>query len=153
LLLDENSAFRSKVLASVLTDESKADKTASTAGRASSGFIVNASEAEYTTSQSSGMPRRAFTDERMTTNVSVLIHSVCEASLVSPQSAGRQSVAPGVAELRLHSEDGQFRMFYLTARADRILVFHAFAKKTRETPALGIALGRRRLKELPHEKD
>jgi len=39
------------------------------------------------------------------------------------------SVAPGVSELRLRSEDGQFRVFYFTANEEDILVPHAFVKK------------------------
>ncbi|MCC6587121.1 MAG: type II toxin-antitoxin system RelE/ParE family toxin [Bryobacterales bacterium] len=65
-----------------------------------------------------------------------------------PLSRSMPSVAPGVAELRLHGQDGQFRTFYLAARSEGILVFHAFAEKTRQTPPSEIALGRRRLKEL-----
>ena len=30
------------------------------------------------------------------------------------------SVAPGVSELRLHSEDGQFRAFYFTASTEAV---------------------------------
>ncbi len=58
------------------------------------------------------------------------------------------SVAPGVSELRLRSEDGQFRTFYYTTSIEGILVIHAFAKKSRQTPPAEIELGRRRLKEL-----
>ncbi len=70
-----------------------------------------------------------------------------------PLSRPMPGVAPGVSELRLHSEDGQFRTFYYTAHAQGILVIHAFAKKTRQTPPAEIGLGRRRLKELIDDQD
>jgi len=63
------------------------------------------------------------------------------------------SVAAGVFELRLHSEDGQFRTFYFTASAKGILVIHAFVKKTRQTPPSEIHLARRRLKEMQNDPD
>ena len=58
------------------------------------------------------------------------------------------AVAAGVAELRFHGEDGQFRTFYFTPNAQAILVLHAFTKKTRQTPPSEIQLARRRLKEM-----
>ena len=63
------------------------------------------------------------------------------------------SVAPGASELRLHSEDGRFRAFYFTASTAGILVFPAFAKKTRQTPPAEIQAGRRRLKEMLNEEN
>jgi phage-related protein len=61
------------------------------------------------------------------------------------------SVAAGVSELRLRSEDGQFRTFYFTACARGILVLHAFVKKTQQTPPSEIQLARVRLKEMNDE--
>jgi len=61
-------------------------------------------------------------------------------------------VAPGVAELRVHGEDGQFRAFYFTASAEGILVFHAFAKKKQQTSPADIRLARKRLKEMLDDK-
>jgi phage-related protein len=58
------------------------------------------------------------------------------------------SVAAGVAELRVKSEDGTFRVFYHVASTRGVLVFHAFAKKTQRTPPLELELARKRLKEL-----
>ena len=65
-----------------------------------------------------------------------------------PLARPMPSVAPGVSELRLHSEDGQFRAFYFTASAKGILVPHAFVKKTQQTSPSEIQLARKRLKEL-----
>jgi phage-related protein len=58
------------------------------------------------------------------------------------------TVAPGVSELRVKGEDGIFRVFFFTATAKGILVFHAFAKKTQRTPPLEIELAKKRLKKL-----
>jgi len=58
------------------------------------------------------------------------------------------SVGAGVSELRVKGQDNIFRVFYYTASARGVLVFHAFAKKTRRTPAREIELGRKRLQEL-----
>ena len=63
------------------------------------------------------------------------------------------AVAPGVSELRLHSEDGQFRTFYFTASAKGVLIVHAFVKKTPQTPPAEIQLGRKRFKEMQDEQD
>ena len=71
-----------------------------------------------------------------------------------PLSRPMPSVAPGVSELRLHSEDGQFRTFYfVAASAKGILVLHAFVKKTQQTPPSEIQLARRRLKEMQDDED
>ena len=70
-----------------------------------------------------------------------------------PLSRPMPSVSPGVSELRLHSEDGQFRAFYLTAGPQGILVIHAFVKKTSQTLPGEIQLGRKRLKELQDDQD
>ena len=61
------------------------------------------------------------------------------------------SVAPGVSELRLHNEDGQYRVLYFTASATGIIVLHAFVKKSQQTPPSEIQLARKRLKEMYDE--
>jgi phage-related protein len=68
--------------------------------------------------------------------------------LALPQSRPMPAVAAGVAELRVRGRDGVFRVFYYTATADGVLVFHAFRKKTQQTPPLHLELARQRLKEL-----
>ena len=69
-------------------------------------------------------------------------------ALQMPTSRPMPSVAIGAAELRVRDESGTYRVFYYVASARGILVFHAFAKKTRNTPPLEIELARKRLKEL-----
>ena len=71
--------------------------------------------------------------------------------LSMPLSRPMPSVAPGVSELRLHDGAGQFRAFYFTASTEGILVFHAFVKKSEQTPPIEIQTGRRRLKEMLDE--
>jgi phage-related protein len=43
-------------------------------------------------------------------------------------------------------------VFYYTKLGDRVLIFHAFAKKTQKTPHHEVVLAKERLKELLHEK-
>jgi phage-related protein len=61
------------------------------------------------------------------------------------------SVSIGAFELRIHDADGQYRVFYAVASEKGILVFHAFAKKTRKTPHSEILLARKRWKEMQDE--
>ena len=72
--------------------------------------------------------------------------------LSMPLSRAMQVVASGVEELRLKDRSGAYRIFYLTRRADAILVFHAFVKKAQKTPRQEIELGRQRLKEMLDEE-
>jgi phage-related protein len=69
-------------------------------------------------------------------------------ALQMPISRPMPSVAIGAAELRVRDENGIYRVFYYAASARGILVFHAFTKKTRNTPPLEIELARKRIKEL-----
>lgn len=69
-----------------------------------------------------------------------------------PLSRPMPSIAPGAAELRIRDKNGIYRAFYYTSSPRGILLFHAFMKKTRTTPEQELDLGKRRLKELLHEK-
>ena len=69
-------------------------------------------------------------------------------TLGMPAARPMPTVGSGVSELRVKGEDGTFRVFYFTATAKGVLVFHAFAKKTQRTPPLEIELAKKRLKEL-----
>lgn len=71
--------------------------------------------------------------------------------LIMPLSRPMPSVGLGVEELRLKDRSGIYRVFYLARRADAVLVFHAFQKKTEKTDIAEIKLGRKRLKELIDE--
>jgi phage-related protein len=69
-------------------------------------------------------------------------------SLGMPAARPMPIIAPGAWELRVRGRDGVFRVFYYTASAPGILVFHAFQKKTQRTPAPEVERARKHLKEL-----
>src|SRR5258706_9354590 len=68
-----------------------------------------------------------------------------------PLSRPMPTVAPGVAEIRLHDSHGRYRVFYVAATDRGVLVFHAFVKKTQRTPPSEIRLAQKRLKEMLDE--
>lgn len=70
-----------------------------------------------------------------------------------PQARPMPTVAAGVSELRVRGEDGIYRAFYQTAPSQKILVFHAFVKKTQRTPAREIRLAQKHLRELLDAQD
>ncbi|MGK5083412.1 type II toxin-antitoxin system RelE/ParE family toxin [Bdellovibrionota bacterium FG-1] len=69
-------------------------------------------------------------------------------SLGMPASRPMPSIAQGAHELRVKNAAGQYRIFYFVKFRDAVLVFHAFKKKTRETPKIEIQTGQRRLGEM-----
>lgn len=69
-------------------------------------------------------------------------------NLSMPLSRPMKSVGKGVEELRVKDASGIYRTFYLTRLKDRIVVFHAFMKKTQKTSQKEISTGQKRLKEL-----
>jgi phage-related protein len=69
-------------------------------------------------------------------------------SLSVPLSRPMPGVASGASELRLRDASGAFRVFYIAKLGASILVFHAFTKKTQNTPAKELTLAQRRLKEM-----
>jgi len=72
--------------------------------------------------------------------------------LSMPFAKPMPTVDTGVEELRVKDASGAFRIFYFTRLSDRVLIFHAFQKKTQKTPKHEIELGRKRFKELYNEK-
>ena len=58
-----------------------------------------------------------------------------------------KAVGPGVREMRLREVSGAFRVIYLATLPDRVLVLHAFHKKTQRTAKKDIDLAARRLRE------
>lgn len=71
-----------------------------------------------------------------------------------PLSRPMSDVYAGVHELRFRDSRGIQRVFYYLKSKQGILVFHAFTKKSQKTPAMEMALGRKRLKEmLANEKE
>lgn len=63
-----------------------------------------------------------------------------------------QTVGPGVREIRIRETSGAFRVIYLAALEDRVLVLHAFQKKTRATPKKDLDLAAQRLKRWKAER-
>jgi phage-related protein len=53
----------------------------------------------------------------------------------------------GRAEIRIRDASGAFRIIYLATLADRVLVRHAFQKKTQQTGQRDIELAAKRLRE------
>jgi phage-related protein len=51
-------------------------------------------------------------------------------------------------EMRLTGRDGIARAIYVTARGQRVIVIHAFEKKTQKTPRASLQLAERRAKEI-----
>ena len=72
--------------------------------------------------------------------------------LSMPLSKPMPSVGVGVEELRVKDRAGIYRIFYFARRADGILIFHAFQKKTQKTPQREIELVQKRLKEMLYEE-
>ncbi len=57
-----------------------------------------------------------------------------------------KTVGQKVRELRMREASGAFRVIYLATLADRVLVLHAFQKKTQQTAQHDIDLAAARLK-------
>lgn len=56
------------------------------------------------------------------------------------------SIGTGVKEIRVKDEDGIFRVIYVVKYLDRVIVLHAFQKKTQKTAKKDIDLAKQRLK-------
>jgi len=59
-----------------------------------------------------------------------------------------RTIGPGVREFRIRDRAGAFRVVYLATFADRIVVLHAFQKKTERTAKLDVAIAVKRFREL-----
>ncbi len=59
-----------------------------------------------------------------------------------------KKVGPGVREIRVREASGAFRVIYLATLRDRVVVLHAFQKKTQRTPQRDIDLAAKRLREM-----
>jgi phage-related protein len=73
-------------------------------------------------------------------------------ALGMPLSRPMPSVAPGVEELRIRDRSGIYRTLCYSRSPRGVLVIHAFIKKTQTTSKQDVDLGRKRLRELLHEK-
>lgn len=59
------------------------------------------------------------------------------------------SIGPGVREIRVHEESGEFRVIYLATRPEAVYVLHAFQKKSQKTSRTDVALAIKRFKMIP----
>jgi phage-related protein len=59
-----------------------------------------------------------------------------------------KAIGAGVRELRIRDRAGAFRVLYLATLPDRIVVLHAFQKKTQKTARQDIELAAKRFREL-----
>jgi len=60
------------------------------------------------------------------------------------------SFGDGLFELRLKGAEGIGRVFFCTFVGRRIMMLHAFIKKTQKTPLKEIEVARKRMKEVKH---
>ena len=58
-----------------------------------------------------------------------------------------KTVGAGVREIRIREASGAFRIIYLATLPDRVLVLHAFQKKSQRTARRDIDVAARRLRE------
>ncbi len=58
-----------------------------------------------------------------------------------------KTIGSGVREIRIKQSSGAFRVIYLATLADRVLVLHAFEKKTQKTSLRDLNLATERLKK------
>ena len=65
-----------------------------------------------------------------------------------PVSRPMPSIHSGAHELRLKDAGGIYRVFYYLKSEHGILVFHAFTKKTQNTPQSEVEIAKKRLKEM-----
>ncbi len=58
------------------------------------------------------------------------------------------AIGPGVREIRTRGPSGAFRVIYLATLPDRLVILHAFQKKSQRTARPDIELARKRLRDL-----
>lgn len=63
-----------------------------------------------------------------------------------------KTIGAAVRELRIRDRSGAFRVIYLATLPDRIVVLHAFPKKTQRTAKHDIALASQRFRELARDR-
>jgi len=73
--------------------------------------------------------------------------------LGEPQSKPMKMIHQGAYELRIKDRKGIYRVIYVLAVSDKILIPHAFTKKTQKTPLKEIETSKKRLQELLNEEN
>lgn len=61
------------------------------------------------------------------------------------------TIGSGVREIRLREKSGAFRVIYITAYAEKVVVLHAFQKKTEKTTKHDIDLAKTRYRMLTNK--
>jgi phage-related protein len=64
-----------------------------------------------------------------------------------------RAMRKGLFELRMKSKEGIGRVFYGILPRQRIMMLHAFIKKSQKTPAKELSIARARLKEVQEDAD
>jgi phage-related protein len=72
-------------------------------------------------------------------------------ALGNPQSKPMKSIHKNAFELRIKGVDAQYRVIYVLAIKDQVIIPHAFIKKTQKTPKKEIDLSIKRLKGIFNE--
>lgn len=58
-------------------------------------------------------------------------------------------VGKGAREIRIRTQDGAYRVFYVVESRDAVYVLHAFQKKTQRTSKQDLDKGKARYKLIP----
>ena len=72
--------------------------------------------------------------------------------LGQPQSKPMRIIHQGAYELRIKDRKGSYRVIYILNIGNKILIPHAFSKKTQKTPQKEIELSIKRLQEMINEE-
>lgn len=64
-----------------------------------------------------------------------------------------RAMGQGLFELRLKSKEGIGRVFFCTRPEQRILMLHAFVKKSAKTPTKELTIARKRMREVQAHDD
>lgn len=62
-----------------------------------------------------------------------------------------RAMQDGLFEIRARGREGIGRAFFCAISGRKIVILHAYIKKSQKTPARDIAIARKRLKEIRHE--
>ena len=94
---------------------------------------------------------RALDDETKREIGTLLMMLQAGQKLGEPQSKPMKIIHQGAYELRVRDRKGAYRIIYVLSLGDKILIPHAFSKKTQMTPQKEIDLSIKRLQELINE--
>lgn len=62
-----------------------------------------------------------------------------------------EAFGDGLFELRLKGQEGIARVFFCALIGRRVMMLHAFVKKTQKTPTRELEIARKRMKEIKHD--